>query len=135
MTIQELRTILYYVFNNKEGFLDWRVKLVKELYGNEFDCEIKLYSYKNFTYVGKRLYISKANSSKYILLTPKFTYIRHLLIPKFCSIHRVKFVYTLNDSYLVKVRGYIVKWLKSKSKKKDINWTKKKLVFKYLIGV
>lgn len=133
MTLQELRTILYYVFDNKGDFLEWRVNLVKEIYGEEFYASLEIDASRVSSYVVtiKRLYISTATDKVFTLyLTSSYTYLHSIRIPKFSDIYKVKILYDIDYDKAQKLKPLICRWLRNK---KDYNWLRKQALFKYFV--
>jgi len=124
MTLQELRTILYYVFDNKDNFLEWRVNLVKEIYGEEFYVNLEINASRVFNHAVpvKRLYISKATDKVFTLyLTSPYTYLHSISIPKFSDTHKVKILYAIDYDKAQKIKPLICRWLR------------KQVLFKYFV--
>jgi len=133
MTLQELRTILYYVFDNKGDFLEWRVDLVKEIYGEEFYANLEIDASSVFSHAVpvKRLYISTATDKVFTLyLTSSYTYLHSISIPKFSDIYKVKILYDIDYDKAQKLKPLICRWLRNK---KDYNWLRKQALFKYFV--
>jgi len=139
MTLQELRTILYYVFGNKDDFLEWRVNLVKEICGENFEADVYIYSYQRFDTISRNIYIKEYTKNidikEYsdlikVKLTPRLTYVVGVSVPRFGSINKVKVVYSMEPNKVMKIKPLLYKWLRNK---KDYEWLRRQALFKYFV--